>query len=85
MADGYSQADAKHMLPPGTALRKDTTENRYRVPKNSFSIGYSKSYGSGTGLNDFQAMTQVLALAWQDCRRAHAVDCPCEFEELALP
>lgn len=86
-ANGYSQAQAKQWLPPGASISKDDRrENRWRV-RSPFlrDLGggaeRSKSFGTSSGLCDFQAMSFCLRLVWRAYLMSHGGECSVELEE----
>lgn len=76
--NGYSKAEAQKWCPDGVRIHKDLNENRWRTV--SASIGSkSKSYGTGTGLSDFEAMQWVLMQTWRAFSATTGQACPFDF------
>ena len=83
VTDGYSAAQAKEFCPPGAKIFKDTKENRWRIKSDLLVKGpHSKSYGSGTGLSDKEAMKVLLMSIWRAYTIKTTADCLFLWDQL---
>ena len=83
VATGYSLVQMKQFLPPFAAASKDDKrENRWRVREPYLQGERSKSYGSKSGLSDWEAMVWVLQLLWHHYTKTTGIPCPFEWETL---
>ena len=81
-ADGFDVPTAEQWVPPLCKLSKDgLRENRWRVRAPWLAGERSKSFGTGTGLSDYEAMVFVIRLAWAGYCVDHPGSCPWEFED----
>jgi hypothetical protein len=79
VADGYTKEGAQTLVPLGYRIHKDLEENRWRIMAPGGG-GKSKSYGTGTGLSDYDAMKTVILVVWADYTNLTGEACPWNFE-----
>jgi hypothetical protein len=81
VADGLSVAEALEFAPPLAKMTKDSIrENRWRI-RAPYMNERSKSFGRGSGLSDWAAMTFLLRLAWRRYTEVYGVECPFQLDD----
>lgn len=83
-ATGPTVEEARKMLPPGFSLSKDTSrENRWRMRAKGVDKDRSKSFGRGSGLDEYQSLVVLLEWAWRRHFELAGESCPFAFESVA--
>jgi len=80
-AHGYSRDAAADLVPPGCKITKDMKENRWKISAPWMATTKSKSWGTGTQLDDYDAMKFVILVAWSVYTEQTGEPCPHEFAQ----
>ena len=80
-AHGYSRDAAADLVPPGCKITKDMKENRWKISAPWMATTKSKSWGTGTQLDDYDAMKFVILVAWSVYTEQTCEPCPHEFAQ----